>query len=244
MTSRARASYLTPWARLVLASAVVVLGLIAVLAAWRLATTERQVVTYAVRGSLDGVALDLGDADVVIARGGARSSVGVERTDRFAFRHPADTRRVVAGRVFRLRSRCPANVLPSCSVRYRVTVPDNVPVEVRTASGGVRFTDYRGSARVTTGSGDIDVGSFCGFSLRARAQSGDIDATASCAPQQLSLRSSTGSVHALVPPGRYQIDAESASGSKAVRGLVSATDAPFSVQALSSSGDVLVEGGP
>jgi len=217
---------------------------VAVLAVWRLATSERQIASYAVRGSLDGVALDLGDADVVIAGGGSRPSVGIERTDRFAFGHEAVTRRVIGGRVFRLRSRCPSTVPPSCSVRYRVTVPDNVPVDVRTASGGVRFTGYRGSARVLTASGDIDIGAFCGFSLRARAGSGDIDASTSCAPQRLSLRSSTGSVHAHVPAGRYQIDAESASGRKAVRGLVSATDAPFSIQALSSSGDVLVERRP
>jgi Putative adhesin len=241
MADPARASRLSPWGRLVLLSAILVVGSAAALTVWRLASSERRLVSYAVRGTLNGVALDLGDADVVVAGGGQRSSVDVRRTDRFAFDHHAQTRRTVTGGVFRIHSRCPSTVLHSCSVRYRVVVPDNVPVDVRTDRGAVRFLGFRGSARVSARSGDIDVDAFCGFSLQARAESGDIAATASCAPQQLSLRSTTGSVHAVVPPGRYQVTAESASGSRAGRGVARAVDAPFSVDASSSTGDVLVE---
>jgi DUF4097 and DUF4098 domain-containing protein YvlB len=132
----------------------------------------------------------------------------------------------------------------ACSVRYRVVVPDNVPVTVRTAGGTVRFRGYRGSARVTTRSGDVDITGFCGFSLQARAESGDIAAGAACPPQQLTLRSTSGSVQVFVPPGRYQVEAESAAGSHSVRGLDAVADAPFAIQALSSSGDVTVEGRP
>jgi hypothetical protein len=46
----------------------------------------------------------------------------------------------------------------------------------------------------------------------------------------------------VVPPGRYRLDAETAAGRRTVRGVTEATDAPFSLQALSSSGDVTVEG--
>jgi hypothetical protein len=49
-------------------------------------------------------------------------------------------------------------------------------------------------------------------------------------------------VHVAVPTGRYQVEAESASGRHTVTGLAAVTDAPFSIQALSSSGDVAVEG--
>jgi DUF4097 and DUF4098 domain-containing protein YvlB len=129
-------------------------------------------------------------------------------------------------------------------VHYRVVVPDNVPVTVRTAGGAVRFQGYRGSARVTTRGGDIDIAGFCGFSLQARAESGDIAANAACAPQQLTLRSTHGSVRVSVPRGRYQVEAESAAGRHSVRGLDAAPDAPFAIQALSSTGDVSVEGRP
>jgi DUF4097 and DUF4098 domain-containing protein YvlB len=134
-------------------------------------------------------------------------------------------------------------VLPrACSVTYRVVVPDNVPIDVRTGSGRVSFRDYRGSARVSTRSGDIDVAGFCGFSLTARAVSGHVDVGAACPPQQLSLRASSGPIHAVVPAGRYQVDATSASGGHVVRGVDARSDAPFAIQALSSSGDVVVEG--
>jgi DUF4097 and DUF4098 domain-containing protein YvlB len=129
-------------------------------------------------------------------------------------------------------------------VSYRVVVPDNVPVTVRTTDGTVSFRGYRGSARVTTRSGDVDVAGFCGFSLEARAESGDIAAAAACAPQQLAVRSNQGSVRVAVPPGRYQVEAESASGTESVSGLDAVADAPFAIQALSSSGNVSVVGRP
>ena len=65
---------------------------------------------------------------------------------------------------------------------------------------------------------------------------------AACAPPRLSLRSGSGSIRAVIPPGRYDLDAESTSGSESVRGVTARDDAPYSVQALSASGDVSVEG--
>jgi hypothetical protein len=234
----------SPWGRLVLISALVLTGATVALGAGELGSRHRRLVSYPVTGSLNGLAFDIGDAGIVIVGGGRRSSVAVERSERFAFGHPARTRRTVDGGVFRVVSRCPAALPDSCSVRYRVIVPDNVPVDVRTDSGAVGFEHYRGSARITTRSGDIDVAGFCGFSLQAHAESGDVAASAACPPQRLSLRATTGSVHAIVPTGRYQVDAQSASGSQVIRGVATTTDAPFSIQALSSSGDVLVERGP
>jgi hypothetical protein len=225
-------------------SGVLVLGGGTVLGVWALASRETRMVSYAVRGQLLGVALDVGDADVTVVRGGSRMSVGVQRTDRFAFGHDARTRRAVRDGVFRVWSRCPATVLHRCSVRYRIVVPDNVPVDVRTGAGRVRLRSYRGSARIATHTGDIHVEAFCGQSLQARAERGSIDAATACAPPQLSLRSTSGSVHAVVPPGRYEVDAESASGRRVVRGILTADQAPFRIQALSSSGDVRVEGEP
>jgi Putative adhesin len=206
------------------------------------ASSHERIVRFAVRGELNGVMLDLGDADVVIAGGGGRSVLEVQRTDRFAFSHDADVRRAVVAGAVSIHSRCPTTVPRSCSARYRLVVPDNVPVDVRTDAGNVRLRGYRGSLRVTTRSGDIDIGAFCGFSLQAGTESGDIDAGVACAPQRLSLRSTDGNVRAQVPLGRYQVKAESASGSEHVSGVSAAADAPYSIQALSSSGDVVVEG--
>jgi DUF4097 and DUF4098 domain-containing protein YvlB len=129
-------------------------------------------------------------------------------------------------------------------VRYRLTVPNNVPVTVRSGSGDVSLSGFRGSAHISTDAGDIAADSYCGFVLQARAGSGSIATSASCAPEQLDLRSRSGDVRAVVPPGRYRIDAETSAGTPTVRGLVPAEDAPFQIQALSGTGDVDLAAGP
>ena len=235
---------LSPWGRLVTASALVVVGLAVALILWGVASEEERTVRYQVRGGLNGMTIDAADADVTVRRGGPAQALGVEHVDRFAFGHAARTSRSIDGGVFRVRSRCPHTALHPCRVRYVLTVPDNLPVDIRTTSGNVRFVGYRGSARVTTGSGRIDVGDYCGNSFQARAGTGDIVATASCAPPQMALRTTTGSVVARVPAGRYAIDAQTAVGQPRISGLESVPDAPFAIQALSSSGSVVVERGP
>jgi hypothetical protein len=229
----------------VAASGVLVVGAALALAAWSLGSSEERHVSYAVRGSITGMTLDLGDADVVVQGGGRRTSVAVEHVDRFGFGHGPVAQRSVAGGVFSLRSRCPTTVLHACSARYRVIVPDNLPLTVRTAEGSVALRGYRGSAVVTTGRGDIDITGFCGFSLQARADAGgDVTASTACPPPQLALRTTTGAVRARVPAGRYRIDASTSRGAATVRGVAADAGAPFSVQALSSSGPVVVERGP
>ena len=89
------------------------------------------------RGTVNGITLDIGDADLDIVGGGTQAALQVSRTDRFAFGHPAEAQRVVRGGTLRLRSRCPAALIGSCSSAYRLRVPDNVPVTVRTTSGDV-----------------------------------------------------------------------------------------------------------
>jgi hypothetical protein len=241
----ARPSRLSPWGRLVAVCAVVVVGTALTLGIWSLATAEERRVSYSVRGTITGMTLDLGDADVVVEGGGRRTTVAVEHVDRFGFGHDPVVRRSIAGGAFRVHSRCPQTVLHGCSARYRVVVPDNLPLTVRTGDGTVTLRGYHGSALVTTGRGDIDISGFCGFSLQARAEAGgDVTATTACPPPQLALRTTTGRVHARVPAGRYRIDASTAGGRPTVRGVAEDAGAPFSVQAISSSGPVLVERTP
>jgi hypothetical protein len=229
------------WGWLVAVSATLVLGSGATLLLWWLATSERSVVSYAVHGSVNAITLDLDRADVDIVGGGDRQAVEVRRTDAFAFGRQAQSSRRAQNGTLAIRSRCPATVLGVCHATYRLLVPDNVQVTVRTTSGDVRFTGYRGSAQIDTVTGGVLVSGVCGFGLRARSQSGDVVAASSCPLERLELRSRTGDVRAFVPPGRYQVDAETDTGARAVRGVVATNDAPFQIQALSSTGDVDVE---
>jgi hypothetical protein len=231
----------SPWTLVVAGSAVVVVGCALVLAVWWLQSSEKQIATYAVRGAVSRITLDLGGANATVVGGGSGRDVQVQRTDQFSFGRRAQADRDVSGGVLRLRSRCPQTVLAECSASYRVRVPDNIPVTVRTSSGNVRFSAYRGSASIATTTGDITVGGYCGFLLQARAETGDVRASTSCSPERLVLRSRSGDVRAIVPAGRYRVDADTDGGSRRVAGLTPAEDAPFQIQALSSAGDVDVE---
>jgi len=232
----------SPWGRVVVVSALLVVGATAALVAGALASSHERRVSYPVTGSLNGLSFDLGAGDIVIAGGGPRETAVVERTERYAFGHDAVTTRSVTGSVLSVRSRCPRTLLGRCSVSYRVVVPDNVPVDVRTSGGNVTLSGYRGSARVVTDDGRVTVGGYCGNSLELRTGSGDVAASAECAPPRLVVRTGTGDARAVVPDGRYDVDAESTSGRAAIRGLTPSPDAPYTIQALSGSGDVSVEG--
>src|SRR3954447_18965774 len=125
----------SPWTMLVAGSAVVMLACALVLGVWWLRSSETRIATYSVRGAVSQVRLDLGGASAFVVGGGSGRAVEGRRTDQFSFGRRPSARRDVSGGVLRLRSRCPETVLSSCSANYRVTVPDNIPVTVRTSSG-------------------------------------------------------------------------------------------------------------
>jgi hypothetical protein len=231
----------SPWWVLVAASAVLLLGVAAVMGVWWAASATTREGHYRVVGTLSAVELDLGAAPVEIS-GGAGGAVEVRRTERYAFGEPPRVTRGVQGGVLRITSRCPQTVLGRCSAGFRIAVPDNVMVNIRTSSGDVRIDALNASARVTTGSGAVAIGGFCGFTLVATSTSGDVDAGAECSPDRIELRSGSGDVTATVPVGRYQVDAHSDRLPARVRNLTVAPDAAFTVQALSGSGQVTVEG--
>jgi len=226
------------WWWLVAASLLVLFVGAAVLAVSWVASQEKLTTSYRVLGDLAGVRLDLGDADVEIDGGAV--AVEVRRVDQFAFGRASTEERAVEAGTLSVVSRCPDQVLRSCRASYRVAVPDNVPIEIKTASGTVTLSGVRASVQVDTGSGDITATGYCGFALRGSSDSGDVDVTSECSADRLELRSRSGDVRAVVPAGRYQIDAQSDSGDTRVRGLTAAEDAPFAIQALSTTGDVSV----
>jgi hypothetical protein len=237
-----RARRASPWWWLVAGSALVLAIVAAVLGVWWLTSRETRIVSYRVVGTLSAVDLDLGSAPVQVV-GGPGGAVEVRREEEFAFSHPPREIRRVEGGVLKVSSRCPETVVGTCGATYRVTVPDNVQVNVRTSSGPVAIRSLNASGRVTTGSGPIAIDGFCGFTMIANSTSGDVRTAAACSPDRLELRSGSGDVRALVPAGRYRVDAHSDRGTTQVTGLIVADDASNAVQALSGSGDVSVEGG-
>src|SRR4051794_14873681 len=233
---------LSPWGRVVAISALLVVGGAVALAIGALASTREYRRSYPVLGAVENLRFDLADGDIVVVGGGQRDNVQVDRTERYAFGHGPATARSAAGGAFAVRSRCPTLLLGPCTVAYRVVVPDNVGLDIRTTSGSVSLRGYRGSARVSTGEGGIEISGYCGNALDARAGAGAITLQAACAPPRMTLRTGSGAINAVMPAGRYDLDAESSSGRASVRGVSARSDAPYAVQVLSGSGDVSVEG--
>jgi hypothetical protein len=235
-----RARRASPWWWVVLVSSVLLVVALGAMAVWGIASRETEVARYRVLGAVSAVELDVGAADVEIVGGAA--TVEVRRTAKYAFGRPPEQTRSLDGDVLRITSRCPDTVVGTCEASYRIAVRDNVQVNVLTTSGRVRVGALNGSARIQTGSGAVAVDDFCGFQLIATSASGDVRGTAACSPDRMELRSTGGDIHAIVPAGRYRVDASSSRGSAEVRNVTEADDAPFAVQAISGTGDVLVEG--
>ena len=209
------------WGWLVTVSAFALLTAGLVMAVWWAATDEERTATYQVRGSVTAITLDIGEADLQIT-GGAGGPVEVRRTEQISFNHPPEITRSVSGGVLRITSNCPA---PCSGAARRLPrrVPDNVLVNVRTSSGRIGISGLNGSARAASGSGPIVITGFCGFTLVATSASGDVSAAADCSPDRMELRSGSGDVHAVVPNGRYRVDANSDAGNERVRGLTAPT---------------------
>jgi hypothetical protein len=212
-----------------------------VLGAWWWLTSQGESAAYRVPSPVTRVevTVEAGDVDVL---GGGPLQVTVRRDEHFAFDQRPTEERSFEGGILRVRSTCPPIVLGACSADYRLTVPEDVPVVVRSGSGDIRLTSYRGAGEVETGSGDVVVDAYCGPSLAVRSDTGSVRVSAACPPDQLELGSRDGDVTASVPAGRYRVDAESGSGSVRIAGLAVADDAESEIQALSANGDVTVEG--
>jgi hypothetical protein len=230
------------WRVVVAASAAILVAAGAALGGWWAASSGTRTTSVIAFGEVQRVELDVGNGNVEIV-GGGLDEVAVQRTDHFAFdREPSEWRTQDNG-VARIVSRCPSLVLGTCASDYRVTVSDNVPVDVRVSRGTILLRSYRGSATLESGTGSIGVSAFCGFVLDATTRQGSIDAATACSPERLELRSDTGDVSASVPPGRYRVNASATAGHVTVRGIQDDDASPWEIVALSNAGDVRVEGG-
>jgi DUF4097 and DUF4098 domain-containing protein YvlB len=113
---------------------------------------------------------------------------------------------------------------------------------VHVERGDVHLTHYHGTAELETRAGRITADGFCGKLLQATTRQGDIVVGTSCAADRLELRTDTGDIRAVVPRGRYRVDVDTNGGRADVRGIVEGFAAPREIQALSSSGNVTVNG--
>src|SRR3954449_2187470 len=70
------------WGWLVTVSAFSLLTAVLVMVVWWGATSEERTSTYVVRGTVNGITIDLGDADLDVVGGGSQAALQVSHTDR------------------------------------------------------------------------------------------------------------------------------------------------------------------
>ena len=157
---------------------------------------------------------DSGDIDIVPGEG----SVDVERTDRYVLDSPDVTRTLDDG-VLTIESKCDSVLAPFCATDFRVEVPRDVTVDVRTYSG------------------DVDIDGITGRQIDARSYVGDVHVDAA-RKGDVTARTNVGDVDVEVPRGTYAIDSDTAVGDSDVDGLVSSDGARHEVDARADVGSV------
>ena len=157
---------------------------------------------------------DSGDIDIVPGEG----SVDVERTDRYVLDSPDVTRTLDDG-VLTIESKCDSVLAPFCATDFRVEVPRDVTVDVRTYSG------------------DVDIDGITGRQIDARSYVGDVHVDAA-RKGDVTARTNVGDVDVEVPRGTYAIDSDTAVGDSDVDGLVSSDRAQHEVDARADVGSV------
>jgi hypothetical protein len=233
---------LSAWSLVLVGSAAVLLTAAAVLAVLWLSSSKMTAISSHVTASLMGIELRVQSGDVAVV-GGSQHGVSVTSDNHSVFGYGPGQHRSLRDGILRISSSCPRMVVGTCSASYRLLVPNDVPISIRTEHGDIRLEGYRGSADIATDSGAIKVEDFCGFVLGAASASGDVTVSSACSPERLTLRSDSGDVSASVPSGDYRIQAASGAGDTTVRGLTDDSGAPWAIEALSNTGDVKLTAG-
>jgi hypothetical protein len=231
---------LSAWRIGVVASLAVLSAAVAAMAVLWFTSSGTRTSEYLAAAEVKRIEVDVGDGDVTIV-GGGLDEVAVRRTDHYAYDKVPSEWRTLEDGVARIFSRCPSLVLGSCAADYRLRIRNGVPLIVRVERGNVRLMHYHGVAELEARAGTITVRGFCGTLLQAATRQGDIDAGTSCPAERIELRTDTGDVRAVVPRGRYRVDADTNTGRVDVRGISQVFVAQRAIQALSNSGNVTVE---
>lgn len=161
----------------------------------------------------------------------------------------------------RLSSSCPVVFGGECNVRYDVAVPAGTLVQAISSAGDIYAEHLRADGPLTlhSSAGDVDVDGISAPRLKLSSSAGDVTARGVRADRvdghssagdvalalltpatRLDADSSAGDVELLVPNVTYRVDAGSSAGDVDDSGLRTDPDAPRSITAHSSAGDVRI----
>lgn len=188
-------------------------------------TTERS--TRTVRGDITAVEVESkGSVEVGPGEpGGARTQV----TRRFGLSRPSFTHRLGGDGVLRIEARCPGAMV-WCEVDLRLTVPADVPVQVRadsvsladlsgpvtvdTQAGDVELIRLSGDVRVNLGAGEVDGRDLTSEEVRVGTGAGSLRLDFAEPPRDVEARTGAGEAVVLLPrgPATYDVDANAGAG--------------------------------
>ena len=242
MPGPATAARISRWGIVVMASALLVGGAVAALAIASVTSSHERQVSFAVRGSLSGVALDLGDGDIVDRR-----------------RRAAGRARGPAHRALRVRPRRrgPAHAWPAASCASTRAAPTRCSRRARSATAWSCPTTSRSTSARRGGNVTLPRLPRLGAGDDARRRRSTSPATAATRSTRARRAATSPSSAACAPPAARRcarrglgarVACRRAATTSTPRARRAATtcaastrraDAPFAIQVLSSSGDVV-----
>lgn len=163
---------------------------------------------------VDHVVIKVESGDIEVVRSGR--SVEVERTDNYVIESPDASQELEDG-VLTLEAECDSLASPFCSTDYRVEVPEDVTVDVRTYVG------------------DVEINGIAAQRVDARAYVGDVHVD-TVRKGDVTARTNVGDVDVELPMGTYDIDSDTAVGDSDVEGVTASDRAQHTVEARSDVG--------
>ncbi|GAA3174493.1 MULTISPECIES: DUF4097 family beta strand repeat-containing protein [Streptomyces] len=197
--------------------------------------------TYSVSGDVRTVtATTSGGSVEVVATDG---SGPVRVTEKYSYRdsRPSPTHSVADGELTLDASVC-RGLGDNCTVSYRVQVPRATAVDLRTSGGDVTVRGTRGSVAARTSGGDVTLDAVAAREALAKTSGGNVSATFTTVPDDVSGTTSGGDVTIRVPRSTYDVEATTSGGDRKVT-VPTDPDARRRVVARTSGGDVSVLAG-
>ncbi|MFF8787115.1 DUF4097 family beta strand repeat-containing protein [Streptomyces sp. NPDC015125] len=193
--------------------------------------------TYTVKGKVTALSATTHGGDIEVVPIDAGGSVKVTEKYEYNKVKPSPAHGVKDGRLTLKAEEC--GMGRKCAVNYRVLLPRNASVDLRTSGGNITVRGASGGIAAETSGGDITVADSAARTAKARTSGGDVDLALSTAPAEVSGRTSGGSVTIRLPKGSYAVDASSSGGTRKVS-VPTDEGSAHKVTARTSGGDVSV----
>ncbi|MGA4879008.1 DUF4097 domain-containing protein [Streptomyces lydicamycinicus] len=193
--------------------------------------------TYTVPGKVTALSATThgGNIEVVPVDAGGQVKV----TEKYVYneRKPSPSHEVKDGRLTLEAEDC--GMGRRCEVAYRVLLPRDASVDLRTSGGDITVRGATGGIAAETSGGDITVKDSTARTAKARTSGGDVDLALSSAPDEISGRTSGGNVTIRLPKGSYAVEATTSGGNRKVS-VPTDKGSAHKVTARTSGGDVSV----